>query len=332
MGRRKAKFHTDGVLVVNKPAGPTSHDVVAMVRRRFSPAKLGHAGTLDPFSDGVLVLAFNRATRLAELLGAGSKTYRAGLILGAATSTGDHTGEVSEDAPVPELTRQAAEAAVQGLVGERMQAPPAYSAVKHQGRPLYSYARKGVVIEKPARPITVHQARLLGLDGGRLEFEVTCSRGTYVRTLGEELARDLGTMGHLGSLTRTASEPFLLEAAFELDQVLDWSPEELAESFMAPAQALTACGLPAAVLDDELAWQLRQGRILEAGIFAPGVSPRVGGAFMALNKDGELIAVLRWLEPEQARPDRSYESLRVFPETNGGGADDNTYPQALQAE
>lgn len=328
MGRRgKAKFHTDGVLVVNKPEGPTSHDVVARLRGRFRPAKLGHTGTLDPFSSGVLVLAFNRATKLAGLLGAGGKLYRAGLALGAATDTGDLTGEVVERSEVPKLQEPQVRQALDSLLGQRMQAPPAYSAAKHQGRPLYAYARQGVSVKKPPRPITVHRAELLALGDEGFSFELACSRGTYVRSLGEELAVSLGTVGHLKSLVRLESAPFALDEAVSLDQALSLSSRELAEALISPVQALSRCGLPAATLDDELVWQLRQGRILGREVFLSQVGQGASGSgsFMALSPEGELAAVLRWLGPGGMRPGRDYETIKVFPEQS----DSNNPKQAL---
>ncbi len=316
MRRYRPKFLQDGVLVVNKPAGPTSHDVVDRLRRRFRPAKLGHTGTLDPFSNGVLVLAFNRATRLTGLLGAGAKLYRGRLTLGEATDTGDPTGQVVEQAPVPELNREQAQQAVASLVGERLQAPPAFSAVKHQGRPLYAYARQGRKVEKPPRPVTVYEAELVELGSDWLVFDLRCSRGTYVRTLGEDLAQQLGTVGHLSSLTRLASEPFHLEEAAELEEVLDWEPAELKRRLLDPSTALERCGLPAVSLDEDRVWELRQGRILRREVLlkdaaGPG---ELGQPFRVLSPQGELVAVLRWLGPGEARPDRDYETIRVFPE------------------
>ncbi len=317
MARRRPRFITDGVLVVDKPAGPTSHDVVARLRGRFKPAKLGHTGTLDPFATGVLVLAFNQATRLADLLGAGRKVYRGVLALGRATDTGDPTGQVVAQAPVPGLSRDQVAAALEAMVGDRLQEPPAYSAAKHQGKPLYAYARQGVTIKKPPRPITVHAAELLDLQPGSIELQFTCSRGTYVRALTEELARTLGTVGHLASLRRTASEPFGQDQAVTLEQAAAMDDQELERQLLGCSEALALCGLPAARLDDEMAWQLRQGRILGREVFLAGAEDEnLAGAdaFRVLAPDGDLAAVLRWLKPGRRRPGRDYETIRVFPE------------------
>ncbi len=315
MGRRRQpRFSADGVLVVDKPEGPTSHDVVARLRRRFKPAKLGHAGTLDPFASGVLVLAFNRATRLLELLGAGRKVYRGTIALGAATDTGDPTGQVVRTAPVPELERGRVEAVLAALVGARLQAPPAYSAAKHQGRPLYAWAREGVAVQKPPRRISIARAELLGMGPDWLEMEIECSRGTYVRALAEDIAAALGGEGHLSRLRREASLPFTAGQALGLDRAAGLDDDGLEDALMGASEALARCGLPAAELDEDSAWQLRQGQVLEAGLFAAAAGGAEGQAFRVLGPDGELVAVLRWLGPGERRPGRDYETIRVFPE------------------
>lgn len=332
--RRQPRFLESGVLLVDKPAGPTSHDVVEGLRRRFQPAKLGHAGTLDPFATGLLVLAFNQATRLVDLMGWGQKTYAATLALGRATDTGDPTGQETASAPVPELSEASVTAALQALEGQRMQEPPAFSAAKHQGRPLYAYARAGQEVHKPPRPITVYQARLVDLRPGEIDFVMRCSRGTYLRSLAQELALALGSVGHLRSLRRLQSQPFSLEQAVELDTALDWSAQELAQNLLPLDQALARCGLPVVAVDDDLAWQLRQGRILPSqALERPDQEqPSEGGAFMVLDPAGALVAVLRWLAPEARRPGRAYETIRVFPEPSAEGPGGEASASALGAE
>ncbi|MEW5913645.1 MAG: tRNA pseudouridine(55) synthase TruB [Thermodesulfobacteriota bacterium] len=328
------KFFGDGVLVVDKPAGPTSHDVVERLRRRFKPAKLGHTGTLDPFATGVLVLAFNRATRMASLLGAGDKLYQGRVALGQATDTGDPTGQVTAQAPVPALSEAQVRAALQDLEGARLQAPPPFSAAKHQGRPLYAYAREGQVVDKEPRSITVHQARLLGLMPAAIDLELSCSRGTYVRSLAAELAQALGTQGHLQSLRRLASAPFGVGEALGLQEALDLEPAELAQRLIGLDQALARCGLPAVTLDQERVWELRQGRILPREVLLAGAAEGAPsrGPFRVLDPQGELVAVLRWLEPGQRLPGRDYESVRVFPEQPAGLPAEETSASAGLAE
>jgi tRNA pseudouridine55 synthase len=335
MGRRgKPRFWADGVLVVDKPAGPTSHDVVDRLRRRYRPARLGHAGTLDPFATGVLVLAFNQATRLSELLGAGDKVYRGVLALGTATETGDPTGKVTRQEPVPALSEEEVRRALASLEGERLQTPPPFSAVKHQGRPLYAYAREGKKIEKPPRRIVVRRAILHRLEPAAIELEMQVSRGTYLRSLAEDLAALLGTVGHLASLARLASLPFRLEEAVSLEEALDWGPQELARRLIPPVEALAACGLPAVEVDDELAWRLRQGGFLDtASLLGPQQPrPRPGQPFQVLDPEGGLVAVLRWLEAGKRLPGRDYETIRVFPQPPRREAEDRTSASAPGAE
>ena len=329
--RNKAAFFADGVLVIDKPAGPTSHDVVQKLRRRFKPSKLGHAGTLDPFATGVLVLLFNRATRMANLLGTGDKLYAGVVALGQATDTGDPTGQVVAEAPAPELDQEQASEALRALEGDREQAPPAYSAAKHQGKPLYAYAREGVAVQKPPRPITVHSARLTGLASGEISFEMLCSRGTYVRSLAEDLARDLGTVGHLKQLCRLASAPFSLSEAVGMEQALDMRPAELAQRLIPLGEALARCGLPAVEVDEDLAWRIRQGEIIPRAELLGGGDASASGPFR-VERAGELVAVLRWLGPGEKRPGRDYESIRVFPEPQQARLSRETSASAMGAE
>lgn len=206
-------------LVVDKPPGLTSHDIVAAVRACTGIAKVGHTGTLDPFATGVLPLALGGATRLIQYLDESIKVYDATIRLGAATDTGDPTGKVIREAPVPEVDETRVRAVLSTFVGQRMQRPPAYSAVKVEGRPLYAYARKGETPEVAARPVTLHAVDLVSLSLPFLRVSITCSRGTYARVLADEIAGALGTAGHLDALVRPRSGPFLLDDALSMDQL-----------------------------------------------------------------------------------------------------------------
>lgn len=210
------------LLVVDKPPGRTSHDIVALLRAVTGVRRCGHTGTLDPFATGVLAVAFGAATRFISFFPEDHKVYEATLQLGAATRTGDLEGEVCETAPVPVLTDGAVAAAMAGLTGPLLQVPPAYSAIKVEGRPLYSYAREGIAVTVPPRPIRVDRWEPLPASApGQLRFRVTCGKGTYVRTLGEDLARALGTVGHLVALRRCESGPFTLDQALSLDALAE---------------------------------------------------------------------------------------------------------------
>lgn len=219
-----------GFLVVDKPPGLTSHDVVAIVRAVTGLKKVGHTGTLDPFATGVLPLALGAATRLIQYLDEDAKVYDAGILLGRATDTGDPTGRVTEEHPVPPLERSAVERVLAGFVGTRMQTPPRYSAVKVAGRPLYAYARAGEAVEAKARPVRIDAMELADFDPPRLRVVIRCSRGTYARVIAEEVGEALGTVGHLDELRRLASGPFRIEHAVGLSRLAeivagdpDWS-------------------------------------------------------------------------------------------------------------
>jgi len=207
----------NGFLVVDKPVGLTSHDVVAMLRAVTGQRRIGHTGTLDPFATGVLVLAFGHATKLIRYLDESHKTYDATIALGIATDTGDPTGEVIATEPIPEHTVDDVLDVLEDMVGERMQTPPPYSAVKHEGRPLYWYARRGIAVQVQARPIVVHDLTLRSHGPQTLVVRIHCGKGTYARVLAEEIAQQLGTVGHLSALARLRSGPFLLDEAIDLD-------------------------------------------------------------------------------------------------------------------
>ena len=194
-----------GCWLVDKPAGPTSHDVVARIRGRLGRrTRVGHAGTLDPFATGLLVVLVGRATRLARYLSDLDKTYRASVRFGATSPTGDPEGPVEEVGPPPE--RAAVERAVAGLVGPSIQRVPAFAAVKVGGQPLYRSARRGEAAERPERPIVVHEARLEGYDAGAgvADLVVRCSKGTYLRQIAVDLGEGLGCGGYCAALRRLA--------------------------------------------------------------------------------------------------------------------------------
>ena len=211
----------DGFLVVDKPPGVTSHDVVAVVRAVTGLQKVGHTGTLDPFATGVLPLALGSATRLIQYLDEREKVYDATIRLGALTDTGDPTGQVVQEAPVPAFSRARALEVLAGFKGPRMQVPPRYSAVKVKGRALYEYARKGEVVEVQARPIEIFGIELLEMGDVTLRVRIRCSRGTYARVIAEEVGEALDTVAHLEALRRDASGSFTLEQAISMARIAD---------------------------------------------------------------------------------------------------------------
>jgi tRNA pseudouridine55 synthase len=213
----------DGILIVAKPAGPTSHDIVALVRRLAATKRVGHGGTLDPFASGVLPLFLGHGTRVVEYHLGDRKAYRATVCFGASSTTDDLEGELTP-ATRPAPTRVAVEAALSGLTGTISQRPPAYSAIKVAGRRAYALARAGETVELASREVTIHSLDLVSWDETDPDrpiavLDVVCSAGTYIRALARDLGEGLGSAAYLGALTRTASGPFTLDAATPLDEI-----------------------------------------------------------------------------------------------------------------
>ena len=264
-----------GVLVIDKPRGPTSHDVVARVRRALGTRAVGHAGTLDPMATGVLVVAVGEATKLVRWLTEDAKSYRATVALGAETDTLDAEGRLVEQAPIPaELTLERARAVVsERFVGAIVQRPPAFSAIKVGGRPLHERARRGEAVEVPEREVTVHRLEVLSLEGGALELSMDVSKGFYVRSLARDLARALETRGHLSALRRTRSGAFELAGALDGGRV--WAAaggdevarEEVRAALIAPGAA--CAGMTRVVLDAVGVANARHGRPIAAPDAAP---------------------------------------------------------------
>jgi len=248
----------EGLLLVDKPSGITSHDVVDVVRRTLATRKVGHAGTLDPMATGLLLLGLGRATRLLRFLGDLPKTYEGTMRLGVETTTLDAEGETVRTAPVT-ATRDDVASAMRALEGGSLQAPPAFSAVKVGGRKLYEAARRGERLEAEARPIHVDRFELLSFEPPEARFRVTCSGGTYVRVLAADVGTAVSSGGHLAELRRTAIGPFRVE---------DASPPEAVGSPLPLDSAIRH--LPRLDLDPEEAAAASHGRPLgPAGIAGP---------------------------------------------------------------
>jgi tRNA pseudouridine55 synthase len=253
-----------GVLVVDKPSGPTSHDVVDRVRAALGEKRAGHTGTLDPFATGVLAVCVGKGTRLVRFLAAGDKVYRATVRLGFATSTDDLLGEPLGPPRAARVEREAVDEACRRLTGDLMQVPPAYSAKRVGGRRLYDLAREGVAVERVASPVTVHALEVVDLRDGELDLEVRCSPGTYVRALARDLGEALGVGGHLTALRRTSSGPFGLESAVALDELRERGRER-----MVPLSDLLR-DLPEARVGERGALGLRHGRDLASDMVVSG--------------------------------------------------------------
>lgn len=217
----------DGALLVDKPSGPTSHDVVDAVRRRFRLKKVGHCGTLDPAATGLLILVLGKATRLSEKLMSSDKVYEGTIRLGSATDSYDATGRVTSALPVPPITLEQINEYAAGFVGDILQTPPMVSAVKKDGVPLYKLARKGVEVERKPRLIHVYTFRFTRYEEPVGTFRVACTKGTYVRSLAHELGQKVGCGAHLESLRRVTIDRHEVVDALPLDQILDLTTEQL---------------------------------------------------------------------------------------------------------
>jgi len=211
------KENLEGIAVVNKPLGVTSHDVVAQVRRKFNMQQVGHAGTLDPLATGVLIVLLGKATKLFGKFEGYDKAYNATLILGTRTKTADIQGEVFQVAPFEQISRQAVEDVFKHFIGEIQQTPPMVSALKVNGRRLYELARKGVEVERRPRKIKIHTLRLLTFVLPRVKFYLECSKGTYVRKLAEDVGEELGCGACIAEIERTKVGPFTIEESVSLE-------------------------------------------------------------------------------------------------------------------
>lgn len=249
----------DGVLLLDKSAGVGSNALLQTVKRLYGAAKAGHAGTLDPLASGLLLVLFGEATKFSQFALDADKEYLARARLGATTSTGDADGEVLERRPCTSNLADI-EAALAGLRGELQQVPPMYSALKHAGRPLYELAREGLDVPRAPRRIRVHELQLLGFAGDELELRIRCSKGTYVRTLAEDIGRALGCGAHLAALRRTRSGGFGVEQAATLEQ-LQRDAASARDARLLPTERLLA-GLPRVDLPAAQAERFARGQAL----------------------------------------------------------------------
>jgi len=275
----------DGVLVVDKPAGPTSHDVIDHVRRALGTRRAGHTGTLDPFATGVLPVCLGKATRLARFLGAGDKVYRATARLGFATTTDDGQGEpLTAPRPVP-ADPEALGAALARLIGTLDQIPPAFSAKRVAGRRAYEHARAGEAVAVPAARVVVHALELIGREGDLLHFEMRCSPGTYVRAIARDLGEALGCGAHLTALRRLRSGAFGLEAAVTLERlVVDATAKTI------PLGGLLL-ELPAVRVGADGRKALRHGRDLTKALVVADFPDTPPERLRVLDESGALVAL-----------------------------------------
>jgi tRNA pseudouridine55 synthase len=217
----------DGALLIDKPAGPTSHDVVDAIRRRFGIKKVGHCGTLDPNATGLLIIVLGRGTKLSEKMMSDDKAYEGTIKFGETTDSYDADGELTGSLPVPLMTLDELNAAAAEFVGDLMQTPPMVSAVKIKGVPLYKMARKGIEVPREPRLIHIYSFRFTGYAEPLGQFKISCTKGTYVRSLAHELGQKLGCGAHLAALRRTAAGKFDVAEATTLEDVLKLTVSEL---------------------------------------------------------------------------------------------------------
>jgi tRNA pseudouridine55 synthase len=300
-----------GFLIIDKPAAMSSAQVVFQVKKLLGARKVGHTGTLDPFATGVLICCINQATRLARFFLEGSKTYDAVLRLGVDTDTQDATGQVIGEGRVPPLSAHRLEQVFRRFEGHQMQTPPIYAALKHHGTPLYKLARSGKPVQKPARSITVTALTIAAIALPDVRFEVTCSSGTYVRTLCADIGRAVGCGGHLAGLRRTASSCFNIGDAWTLERINAMEQHVRSERTLIPmAAALTA--MPTFTAGEDVLQYVANGRKLTVqqlppALVEPPSDTAMSGHVKIVDTERNVKAVLK-LSPDGA----AYDYCCVF--------------------
>ena len=284
-----------GMLNLNKPPGMASFAVVSLVRRLTGVRRVGHAGTLDPAAQGVLPICLGQATRVVEHLVDSPKTYRAQVRLGAATDTYDATGTVTATADPSDVTEQQIQDALLPYRGRIQQLPPMYSALKHEGTPLYQLARAGQTVERKPRSVTIHRLELLEYAPPLLTLDVECGRGAYIRTLAHDLGQHLGCGAHLASLIRIKAGLFLLEDALSLDDFRQAVREGVWQEFLHATDSVLIDWW-AAILGEEHTRDVLEGRAFHLTPLRPerlmGLAP--GAPCRAYSADGRFLAILRY--------------------------------------
>ena len=295
--QKKPRDLVDGVLLLDKPVGLSSNDALIKAKRVMNAKKAGHTGTLDPFATGLLPLCFGEATKFSQDLLEADKTYDATVHLGIMTTTGDTEGEAIETREV-DVTLEQIEAALARFRGPILQVPPMYSALKRDGKALYEYAREGVTLEREARPVTIHGLELIGYEAPMLKIRVTCSKGTYVRVLGEDIGAALGTGAHLNALRRIQVGALTADAMITLED-LQAHAEPL--SLLAPVDALLS-SFPSVELTPELAKRFLNGQRLALGKESVMVPQELGR--VRVYHDGKLLGTANLQEYAILAPER----------------------------
>jgi tRNA pseudouridine55 synthase len=295
-GRSRGYRDVDGILILDKPIGRSSNQALQQVRKLYRASKAGHCGSLDPLATGILPICLGEATKFSSYLLGANKTYRATCKLGETTTTGDAEGEVVERRPVLVDATQIRQSLVQ-FVGEIEQIPPMYSALKHQGKRLYQLAREGRQVERKPRRVTIYHLALLSCSADSLSFEVSCSKGTYIRTLAEDIGAVLGCGAHLSALRRSAVDSFVEQDAVTIEQLqlLEQQDGDQLDDLLLPiSRALMQ--FPELSLDASTSLKISQGKRVQLGASETAGPCRLvtdDGRFMGLGEvapDGELAA------------------------------------------
>lgn len=296
----------DGILNVAKPCGLTSHDVVNRIRRITGTRRVGHAGTLDPEAAGVLLVCVGAATRLSDYLMGGTKRYRATIRFGETSTTDDRAGAMSRGAAIDQLTEEVIRGAIPAFVGEIEQVPPAFSAIKVAGQPLYKRARAGEAVTPAARRVQIESIQVIAWRPPDLTVDVVCSKGTYIRSLARDLGEAIGSGAYLLALLRTASGRFDLADSVTLDELARAARLGYLARLLYPIDAAVS-DWPVLLLDDDAASQIRQGRAWAGPPGSPGEWARA-----VAPRSGRLVALL-----EHGATDAGWQPRKVFDEGTG---------------
>lgn len=286
----------NGILVINKPEGISSARVVSQVKRKLKAKKVGHTGTLDPFATGVLLCAVNKGTRISKFFLGGDKRYTAKICLGVETDTYDRTGQTVEKADsgaIESISASDIHSAVSDFVGSQEQIPPAYSALKQDGQPLYKLARQGKMIQKPPRKIQVYEINVLNIEKPYIDIDIACSSGTYIRSIAYDIGKKLGCGAHLAELCRTCSGSFSIDQALNM-KMLDQLDETQLENKMVPLAACLSF-LPKAIVADENMAKIRHGQTLKTIDVSFENKPKAGLSDLSIrvvDQKGELLAIV----------------------------------------
>lgn len=302
----------NGLLLLDKPGGMSSHDCVRRIRKIFHTKKVGHAGTLDPLATGVLPIAIGSGTKILQFLLAENKSYRAVLKLGISTDTLDAEGEVLSRRPVPENLSALLPPVLQKFRGDIEQVPPMYSALKKDGVPLYKLARQGIEVERKARPVTIHRLDLIHFQDDEVTIEVACSKGTYIRTLAQDIGEVLGCGAHLAELCRLSTGDFSLNECYSFAQLED---DEVRKNVLLPLhQALR--GYPSAALDSFASQQLGFGIPPELKNVTLSGADIDEGALTRLMVGDELVAMAYFAPSRKKEKRGDFELIRVLAGTD----------------